>query len=284
MRSLTNQTIPALGTPPWQAARHRTASLLAGLGMLACAPAAQAITGDVTVWWNTLRIEVVDTDLNDGIVPQLTWLSQTTSSFAFRETNLPLNAQADDWITPGGLSFSDATLQFSTHFDANALNVQAASSGGTESATRVYRSGQLQLSGAGRVTFSVDMEAHVFASPAELAWHGGPYGQVWPYADANLFFADSRGNSLSPVAYLRADLDTWGTTRVGTLSTSMELAAGQAVYLMTQPGVVLNPVPEPQTWALLLVGLGMISARRIRTPGARGWLRARNEPVCRQAL
>ena len=249
MISLIHQAIPIRGTPPWQAARHSAASLLAGLALLAGAPAAQAITGDVTVWWNTLRIDVVDTDLNDGITPQLTWLSQATVSGAARESSLPVSAGADDWVSPGGLSFSDTTLQLSTHFDANTLNVQASSSGGADSVTRVYRYGQFQLSGAGRVMFSVDMEAHVFASPAELAWHGGSYGQVWPYADANLFFTDSIGidHVLSPVAYLRADLDSWGTTRFGTLSTSIELAAGQTVYLMTQPGVVLNPVPEPQT-------------------------------------
>ena len=222
--------------------------------------AAQAITGSVTVYWDTLKIQIDDSDLSDGITPQLSWSDQVTASGANRAGPLAATAEPD-WTTPGGLSFTDSSLQLTTAFDAARLQVDAASSGGGPSGTIVYRYGQLQLSGAGRVTVSVDMEAHVSATPAELLWRGGVYGQVWPYADANLFFADTSSidNTLSTVDYLRADLGTWGLDRYGTLTTSIDLAAGQAVYLFTQPGVVLNPVPEPQSWALLLFGLASLA-------------------------
>ncbi|MBT9501916.1 MAG: hypothetical protein IV092_11765 [Burkholderiaceae bacterium] len=239
-------------------ALRRAAVFAAGL---ACASAAQAITGSVTVYWDTLKFQIVDTDLSDGITPQVTWLSQATYSGAFRAGSLAFTFEPD-WTTPGGISFGDSTLQLTTSFDAAKLKVDAASSGGDPSATRVERSGRLQLSGAGRVTVSVDMEAHVSATPAELLWQGGVYGQVWPYADANLFFGDASLNALSPIDYQRADLDTWGVDRYGTMETSMDLVAGQAVYLYTQPGVVLNPVPEPQSWTLLLGGMAGLAGWR----------------------
>lgn len=228
---------------------------------LACATAAQAITGSVTVYWDTLKIQIADTDPNDGVTPQLSWSSQDTYSGAYRAGSLAFTYEPD-WTTPGGISFSDGVLQLTTSFDAAKLKVDAASSGGEPSATRVERVGRLELSGAGRITVSVDMEAHVSATPAELLWHGGIYGQVWPYADANLFFGDSSRNALSPVDYLRADLDAWGLDRAGTMVASMDLAAGQTVFLYTQPGVVLNPVPEPQSWALLLGGLAGVAGWR----------------------
>lgn len=230
---------------------------------LVCAGAAHAITGSVTVYWDTLRIHILDTDVGDGITPQLTWLNQATDSGAFRAGWLGFVYESD-WTTAGGFDFSDSHLQLTTSFDAAKLKVDAASSGGAPSATRVDRYGQFQLSGAGRVTVSVDMEAHVTATTEELLWHGGAYGQVWPYADANLFFGDASLNALSPIDYQRADLDGWGVDHYGTMETTLDLTAGQAVYLYTQPGVVLNPVPEPHSWALLLGGLaGLAGLRRL---------------------
>jgi hypothetical protein len=238
----------------------RAQSCALALSLCLCAPAAHAIGGSATVYWNTLHIDVVDTDLADGITPQLEWLSQSTMSSAYRDGFIPPVSFIDDWTSAGGIDFSDAQWTLLTRYDAQRLDVSASSSGGSPSATRVYRYGQLRLTGMGRVTVSVDMEAHVNASAAELAWHGGVYGQVWPYADANLFFADGQGSALSAVAYERADLGGWGVDHFATMQASIDLAAGQMVTLTTQPGVVLNPVPEPASGALLAAGLGVLGA------------------------
>jgi len=220
----------------------------------------RAITGSVTVHWNTLVIEVINADPLDGITPALAWLDQRTASGTFRDGVGLLSDQrfAPDWTTAQSAQYSDATLTVHTSFDADALRIDAASTGGSWSASAVERYGRFQVDGAAEVRASVFMQASVSATPGELLWRGGPYGVVWPYADANLFFGDAFRTGFGPVAYLRADLGSWGATNSGTLTASIVLGAGDSAYLWMQPGVVLNPVPEPSAWLAMLAGLALL--------------------------
>ncbi len=229
-------------------------------GLLAAA-SAHAMSGSVTVHWDTLTIDVIDTNLADGVTPTLSWSEQLTSSVALAYGPQQLLAfdEQPDWVTPGGMAHSSAGVQIATHFDAATLYVEANAQSGRQTGTRIYRDARMQVSGDARVVVSVAAEAHVALTSAEIA----PGSTAYAYADANLFCSDTPDlqNTLSPVAYMSARPGTLDAS--ATLQTAIDMHGGEAAYLFTQPGVVLSPlaVPEPASGWMLAAGLIAIASR-----------------------
>ena len=222
-------------------------------------PAAHAqVTGSVQVNWQSLVITVTDTNPVDGIQAGFQWDWQQTagSSFVDGIGFLPESSLHDDWTSSGGFAAVRASFSTQGAYDAETLFVTSSANGGPQVASRVYRQGRMLFIGEGRVDASLAMQAQVAAGPGQQA--------AWAYADANLLFADSSWNALSAVDYARADLSNGGSVAT-TLTATLNFRQGDAAQLLTQPGVVLQPVPEPGAWALLAGGLAALAVWRPRS-------------------
>ncbi len=221
-------------------------------------PAAHAqVTGSVQVNWQSLAITVTDTNPVDGIDAGFQWDWQQTSSFSFVDGTgfLPESSLHNDWTSSGGFTAVRAGFSTQGAYDAETLFVTSSATGGPKVGSRVVREGRMLFIGEGRVDVSVAMQAQVAT--------GAGQQDAWAYADANLLFADSNWNALSAVDYARADLMNGGSMAT-TLTATLDFRHGEAAQLLTQPGVVLQPVPEPGSWVLLAGGLTGLAAWRRR--------------------
>jgi hypothetical protein len=229
---------------------------LAGLAA-AFSPPAAALTGSVTVDWKSLQITVIDTRPDDGIVAGFQWQWQISETATFVDGTgfLPGSTSDFDWTSSNGISVVQPHFSTQAAYSADTLSVSSAASGGPTLATRVYRHGRLQFIGEGRIEATVPMQAQVAAGAGEQ--------NAWAYADANLYFGTSDWTALSTVAYGRADLMNSGGASA-LLATALDFRDGEAAHLISQPGVVLQPVPEPAGWGLLTVGLAWLDLRRRR--------------------
>lgn len=241
--------------------------LCASAGLLCAAPArAAGVEGMVQVNWQSLTLNVIDTRADDGVQAGFQWLWQSTETVAFLDGTgfLPEQDHHADWTSSGGLLASRPLFSAQTAYDGSQLLVTSQAQGGPTSAVRVYRQGRLQFIGEGRIEASIEMQALVSAGTAQQ--------DAWAYADANLFFGRSDWTALSEVAYARADLANGGTAQT-LLATALDFRDGDQALLVTQPGVVLQPVPEPGTWALWAAGLCSVGSL-IRRRGLRCATRA----------
>lgn len=218
---------------------------------------AMAVTGSVTVDWGSLSITVTDTRPDDGITAGFQWQWQISETATFVDGTgfLPDRASDFDWTSSNGISVVQPLFSTQATYSADTLSVSSAASGGPTLATRVYRHGRLLFIGEGRIEATVPMKAQAAAGTGEQ--------NAWAYADANLYFGTSDWTALSTVAYGRADLMNGGSASE-LLHTALDFRDGDAAHLISQPGVVLQPVPEPAGWGLLTAGLAWLGLRRRR--------------------
>lgn len=240
--------------------RPATRTALAALVALATAGTslpALALTGQVTVDWSSLALTVTDTRPDDGITAGFLWQWQISETAAFVDGTgfLPGQVSDFDWTSRNGFSVVQPHFSTQAEYTAGLLSVSSTASAGPQIATRVYRHGRLQFIGEGRIEAAVSMQAQVSAGAAESG--------AWAYADANLYFGTSDWTGISPVAYARADLMNGGSAST-LLWTALDFRDGDTAHLISQPGVVLQPVPEPASWGLLAAGLGWLALRHRR--------------------
>lgn len=218
--------------------------------------AAQSASGSVSVDWSTLQLNVIDTNLSDGITPQIEWLDQTTQIGRYI-TGLggTGSAYALDWTSYGNDSYSIPNIDFNAAFSASNLSAVGVISGPPKAGViRLERWGYFTVSGDARIEASVNASVSVSLSPSEA----GSVDRV--FADANLFFGEGTFNSgaTSYIAYIKADTASLIYSDSGVLSTSIELQKNAQVYLATQPGVAVFPVAVPLPGAFWLMSSSMI--------------------------
>jgi hypothetical protein len=215
---------------------------------------AQSAVGSVTVDWDTFQLSVIDTNLNDGIVPTINWIGQTTliAKYVDGLGGLPINVTALDWTSSGVDSYSNANLDMQGSFSANTLSATSTLIGPpTGGVIRLERWGALTVTADARIEASVKASVSASIDPAEAAL----VDRV--YAEANLFFGDNAGNAFSPVAYLKADTASLIGFDSATLFTSFNLSAGALAYIYTQPGVVASPARVPLPASIWFMGLSL---------------------------
>lgn len=260
---------------------HTRFAALAATVLLSQAAAAETpSTAQASI--TNFTFALTDLDLNDGITPALKFvpagdfepkivaLSAHNGTYVEdkRELTLPTNdfvevssGPSSDMLYARSAMSGDA-LGLSVSTEARAFDLV----GDTRAFAAAYGpTGELWVTGNTRITFSVDISVAAAAAPAD--------NTAWAWSSAWVRFADT-AFSLEHIAGNNPYIPAAGeaTTRNFSADYSsgswgnwidFELYASSGAFTAT-------PVPEPETWGMLLAGLGTVGAlarRRQRSLG-----------------
>ena len=242
-----------------------------------------------TIYWPSFSVTITDLDLSDGVTPSFTFANQTGYVEAYAQS--PADNQwvfkplsASDWAT--GLSSSAST----THAEASALSnsvihqaiATAEQSVGmcwyggpctglnqvNRGAAYTRRYADFTFTGVGEAVITMDWS---------LATSDATPGDAQEFAFASVHvtgFYKYSNNSPGGWAGVYKELDT-RSGPAGTLSDTWMLTVSNPTNALWAKGYLeletyanaegyINPVPEPETWAMLLAGIGLVGliARR----------------------
>lgn len=248
--------------------RTALASGLAALGLLTAGAAHATVapaglTATASVDWTSFSFYLVDTDPTDGIAPAFEWINPNT----------------DTYVRAGGVSDSDYQ---SGHVDALAAvgSVQAfanaevlyASATGTPSSGEVWAYAQrgydFTLSANTIAIFSVNGMGSVTDTTGFAS--GNAYGGIsvngpnvsgladGPLQNSSGYFSASLGSPTSQTMFA-----VFSNRTGDTMNGSMAIYASVYFSNPTPPA----PVPEPETWAMLAAGLGLLGLAARRRKG-----------------
>jgi hypothetical protein len=236
------------------------------LGLFAGQAAQADASAAATV--NNIKFYVFDMDLNDGETATATFEAITGQS-AYTWTNANGQSSSGPWNTlPSSASLShlganaQASIVGGGTLDSFILQTQAGSGNGkaNSSATislnfTVSKNAMLVLSAdtSGSATTTVGKTA----AGQEAAWGGGDVG----------FYDWLNNNEIGSYGYLQAYIssDAAGqSSRSGSILAAFHNTSGGAYELQGSVSayasvqIPLAPIPEPETYAMLLAGLGVL--------------------------
>jgi hypothetical protein len=231
---------------------------------------------------------------NDGIAPSASFTSEPSASLTGQATDLPFHGQpfqryseitvtapaslAPDWhpqVRPM-LSFDAAGLHTSLSVDPRA---DATLAGFASASLSPWF---FQLAPHTSITFSLDAAVDLALLEGDAATEDG-LAQVYLgtyYRTASGLWSMPIGDSVGgrvgfdDDGVLVPSVDAARTLMVGWSNDTDGWVEGQVFYSSTVLGNVQYgpplPVPEPQSWAMLLAGAGVLAIRRKKTPRGRG--------------
>lgn len=270
--------------------------LAAASALIACALSAnvhaEVLSASASVSITNLTFTLIDLDPLDGIAPSIT-INDAGGSPRYElrahETSLGSNAQwtgqnslnevyADDWRTflaPGQAAVSSATGQSLSEMTASSVTTRASTSLDTSSQDfkRVAQSEALTpcCSGVGFAGFSFDLGANTairlqgdYSLMAQLqpgptaaneasAWLGLTFGQFGLTESALAKQGGALNASQSGLIDFTLSNDT-------SLTQFKYFGLSSSALAVVESRV--SPVPEPQTIALMLAGLGVVAGTR----------------------
>jgi hypothetical protein len=241
--------------------RHASQAVLCTLSLFAMAsPAAAANTASIAM--SPLGYTLEDLAPDDGIAPELTWLSRQSEAVMYIYEDPPLNPPSDNpyqsatgTTEPGTVSLSQRGAIVSVSPTGSAIEVKIPSGSGTEIQAVASELSQFTLTPNTRVHFFADAVAEVeldLRQPAAKYMYrgiaaieqGGHDGTSWGLALDRIF-----ANDLAPKVF--------GTH---TLSWSASNSGGESAVLSVNPRLRVTMdnmavVPEPAALAQVLAGL-----------------------------
>lgn len=238
---------------------------IAALSSASSASAAVA-SASASMDWNSFTYAVIDTDPTDGIAAALNWTSKWSNVSANVESYQ--SASSYDWATPISAVDGVATALASP----DALTATFSSPPGTLNASAwVNRDGSFTLSAHTLVTFSVMVTTSI---DMNVPINGNAY--AWAQIEANGPGFDGDPNSFQKGGTGKISWANGSGPQSDSGKINASLFNGSANDMdgslnafasVTSYGfnpVVTPPVPEPETYAMLLAGLGLMAtiARR----------------------
>lgn len=214
-----------------------TALALAGVIGVASQPAAASAVATAEIDWSTFGWVLYDLDPLDSITPSITFDNQYSSVDAWSRQSASSN-YSSDWVT----FISAISPSAEATADANKLHAES----GYGSEAGFNRGANFALSPMTLVIFRAN--ATVFASSSAIAFAAlyiqgpGANGTGWQYSSSEFYGTNS-----------------------GTLTTSfLNMTNDNMFGDIGLYGSASAPVPEPENYALMLAGLGLVGwmARR----------------------
>jgi len=228
-----------------------SALTVALFGLSAQAQAEMAPAAEASIDWSQFKVTLFDLDPADNIGPLLSWDDEQGSVWA-HDYNTWDHVSASDWTSPISASLGAASASADSDFF-----LVASITGGGYGTSNTYRNGEFTLSAK---------TLAVFSAPAMAAINGsqGSYAVAQLSVSGPGAFGSGHQNAHSLVdAY---DWD-WGPvlSDSGILNVSfVNLTNGNLAGQFHASAYAAAPIPEPEAYALLLAGLGLVGwmARR----------------------
>lgn len=226
------------------------------LSLALASTGASAAMAGAWIDWSSLDITLVDLDPGDGVAASLTWTDQASTTYLNSVTYI--SDDSVDWTSllhttvPGAI----------THLDTWTLSAvinSAAISAPTDAAA--MRLGSFTLGANTQVTISAKVFAEL--TPGLAGTYAGAYFELFEEDAGPSGLYDTAGIELGD-GYL-PDATANGRISVSIANTHNS-AIDAGLIASADASMVPAPVPEPESYALFLAGLGLIGlvARRRR--------------------
>lgn len=254
-------------------------ALLAAL--LAQAPAVQAASAQASIDWSSLTVTVYD--LSGGSnAPQLSWSSEYGTASAYAVSYGPYTSDGDsmyqsDWGTLLAVDAVVPKASSDASRSAGLLVAQAAAQTGTHPSSETsgyianygsghaYNSGGFTVTGQGLVMITLAWTLSVQGAQFDYDDYATAYVWIQGSFSDGLFNSGTAQSSYFDQSFVNGDATHHGTFAMSMYSNgidpingSLSASAGVGAYAVSQP------VPEPETYALMLAGLGLVGWRARR--------------------
>jgi len=247
--------------------------------MLQVTPVSAASSGSATIDWDSLNIQLID--LSGGTnAPVLTWTNMYAQSSSDAYTVYPYdyqssNLSSNDFVTSLDTNATTANAQASASHDVMALTASTAAQPGivpinwgwqqNYAYASSYNSGDFTLTGYGLAIITIDWSVEGTGNLND--WSDYTYTSAYVSANYwdNLY---NNGSASSGYALYTANNGSYATSGSFAMSVLNTNPNGTNGYLSasvySQSHSLSAPIPEPETYALMLVGLGLVGfmARR----------------------
>lgn len=248
--------------------------LVSLLAVLPVGSAVAATSASASLDWNALTFTIIDTNPLDGLTPTLTWTSPFSQAYSYGYNTATGEHQYDspyayDFSTPlsSGLSFSNAggnvSVNAASLSASSAASAAVAGSGGGVF-VQEYATGQgsFTLSGAGIAYISLPYSISVHGTGGDVAEYSTASAYLYGYASSPAGSSTSYSGNQQLVSYSVGDASQTGNLgfALTNFSSTASVSGNVFAYAYTTSQAPIAAVPEPQSYAMLLAGLGMVAA------------------------
>ncbi|ATQ77590.1 hypothetical protein CR152_26115 [Massilia violaceinigra] len=267
---------------------YKSALALPLAALLAALPAQAQSTSTSTSSISNIRYTLIDLDLTDGDSPSFTpgyWEPQGSGLSVGVRDHDSGHEQYDSRHSPDVDFFDQQSIVFNTVTPGSQpkhVQVGAGISGTSLDSFAIIANANINGSGRGSGTSHVDLYRTFYLSPNTLlsisfdintvATHTGPALHGWASSYASVWIGKQNAH-FQHNAEVPGELPGQGGLQTFTITVQSDNSERLVnIGMEARSTSVLHdisPVPEPETYAMLLAGLGLIGWRRARRIAAR---------------